>query len=152
MHRQLLAAVLVATTTGHTRAQSPAFEVATIKRNTSGSTSSSNRLQPGGRISATNSTLRNIIRNVYRVQEFQLVGGPDWLSTDRWDIVAKASGDPSPEQMMEMAKTLLADRFKLVVRRERRDTPIYALVLDRPDGRLGPKLLASTTDCQAIIA
>jgi uncharacterized protein (TIGR03435 family) len=133
-------------------AQQPAFEVATVKRNVSGSTSASNRALPGGRVTITNNTLWNIIRNFQRIQQYQLIGGPDWLSTERWDIVAKAEGDPPPERMIEMVKTLVADRFKLATHTETREMPIYALVLVKADGSLGPQLHRSTTDCAAIFA
>jgi uncharacterized protein (TIGR03435 family) len=133
-------------------AQRPTFEVATIKRTVSTSDNSFVRVQPGGRLSVGNNSLWNIIRNAYRVQGFQIVGGPDWINSERWEIVAKAEGDPAPEQLLVMLQNLLADRFKLVVRREMRDSPIYALVLARPDGRLGPQLLPSSTDCPALIA
>jgi uncharacterized protein (TIGR03435 family) len=134
------------------RAQRPAFEVASIRRNVSVGQLSSIRGQPGGRITVTNHTLRNIIRNTNRLQSYQLVGGPDWIDRDRWDIVAKGAGDPSFEQLVAMMQTLLADRFKLVTHLETRDMPIYALMLARPDGRLGPRLKASTVDCAAIAA
>src|SRR5947207_14637643 len=129
MHRRLLASLLLVGATGLSlRAQRPAFEVASIKRNNSGSDNASVRGQPGGRITLTNNTLWNIIRNAWGLQGFQIVGGPDWVNKDRWDIVAKAEGDPPPQQYGAMVQTLLADRFKLVVHRETREMPIYALV------------------------
>jgi uncharacterized protein (TIGR03435 family) len=130
----------------------PAFEVASIKRNLSGSTNSSTRGQPGGRITITNRSLRNIVQEINRLQGYQIDGGPDWIDKDRWDIVAKGEGDPSFERMAEMMKTLLADRFKLRTHRETREMPIYALVLARPDGQLGPQMKASTFDCAALVA
>ena len=122
------------------------FEVASIRRNASandGARVSGN----GGRLTITNNPLRNIIRNAWTLQDFQIVGGPSWMNTDRWDIVAKAEGNPGP-QMMAMLQKLLADRFKLVVHKETRELPIYALTFARPDHSLGPKMQASTTDCQ----
>jgi uncharacterized protein (TIGR03435 family) len=133
-------------------AASPAFEVASITRNLSGSDSASARAQLGGRASITNNSLRIIIRNAYGLQNFQIIGGPDWMNTDRWDIVAKAEGDVPPQQLLLMVRTLLADRFKLVVHTETRESPIYALVIAKSDGRLGPQLRLSSVDCPSMNA
>ena len=84
-----------------------------------------------------NNSLRNIIRNTYNVQNYQIIGGPDWINTVRWDINAKAPDDAPPQQLLLMLRTLLADRFKLVIRSETREMPIYALILASADGRLG---------------
>jgi uncharacterized protein (TIGR03435 family) len=131
---------------------SSAFEVASIKRNRSGSDSTGVRGQPGGRLTITNNTLRNIIRNAYSLQDFQIIGGPDWIDAERWDIVAKGEDNPQREQMSAMLQTLLADRFKLVVHRETREMPIYALVFSRGDRAFGPQFHVSTTDCRALMA
>ena len=135
-------------------AQQPAFEVASVKRNVSGSSSASFGGQPGGRINVVNNTLRNIIRNTWNLQNYMIVGGPDWMNDDRWDINAKAPEGPQPtqQQLMLMMRSLLADRFKLVVHNETRDTPVYALVLARPDGKFGPQLRRSELDCAALAA
>jgi uncharacterized protein (TIGR03435 family) len=135
-------ALLLAQTT----ASGPTFEVATIKRNTSGSEAARFSGQTG-RVTITNNPLRNIIRNAWGLQGFQIVGGPEWMNTERWDIVAKAEGNPQGPQMLAMLQNLLADRFKLVTHRETRDMPIYALVFSRADRSFGPKLHASETDC-----
>ena len=95
---------------------------------------------PPGRFTATNIPLKVLITNAYQLSFFQVVGGPDWVSTDRFDIAATAPDGAPPEQTRAMVRTLLKDRFKLVVHMETRDTPIYALVKARADGRLGPKL------------
>ena len=86
---------------------------------------------PPGRFTATNIPLKVLITNAYQLSFFQVVGGPDWIGTDRFDIAAKAPDDASPEQTRAMVRTLLKDRFKLVVHMETRDTPIYALVKAR---------------------
>jgi uncharacterized protein (TIGR03435 family) len=135
-----------------TPAARPVFEVASIKRNVSGSDGASVRVQPGGRLSVTNNSLRNIIRNAYNVQNFQIVGGPDWINDIRWDILAKAESEAPTPELLIMVRNLLADRFKLVVHTEMRETPVYALVLARSDGRLGPQLRPSTVDCAALLA
>jgi uncharacterized protein (TIGR03435 family) len=136
----------------HAQDGSPAFEVASVRENTSASDNASVRAQPGGRVSVTNNSLRNIIRNAYNIQNYQIIGGPDWINTVRWDITAKAPDDAPPQQLLLMVRTLLSDRFKLVVRNETREMPIYALVLARPDGRLGTQLRASNVDCAALFA
>jgi uncharacterized protein (TIGR03435 family) len=134
------------------------FEVASIKPNKSGS----NMVQiggPPGRFTATNVTLGMLIRQAYGLQNSQLVGGPAWVNSDRFDIVAKADGSPEfglftqqnarPSRTQLMMRSLLADRFKLAVHDESRELPIYALLLARTAGRLGPQLSKSAVDCGA---
>src|SRR6266511_6268504 len=114
--------------------------------------------QPG-RFIATNIPVRLLIRNAYQLQDFQISGGPDWLNSERYDINAKieapADGTPpgapllpgqGPNRLQLMIRSLLMVRFKLAARTETKDQPIYALVLVRSDGRLGPELKKSDTD------
>ena len=128
------------------------FEVASIKPNKSADPGGSFGGRPGGQLIVTNYTLRNIVRNAYGLQNFQIVGGPDWFDLDRFDIVAKAAGDASPAQMIQMVRTLLADRFKMAVHTETRELPIYALVMARDDRRPGPQLRPAAVDCAALAA
>lgn len=146
------AAACLVVVNGQTPPNPSAFEVASIKENVSGGDNASVRAQPGGRVSVSNNSLRNIVRNAYNVQNYQIIGGPDWINTVRWDITAKAADDATPPQLLLMLRTLLADRFKLVARHEQREMPIYALVIARADGRLGPQLHSSSTDCAALFA
>jgi uncharacterized protein (TIGR03435 family) len=128
----------------------PAFEVASIKVNNSGSDNFGFTARPGGVMVATNVTARQIVTYSYSMQNSRVAGGPDWLDTVRYDITAKASEAATPDQMLLMFRTLLADRFKLVMHVDARDTAIFSLVPARPDGRLGPQLRASATvDCDA---
>jgi uncharacterized protein (TIGR03435 family) len=141
----------------------PTFEVASVKPNMSGScTVASNscqsfiRLQPGGNFLVGNRTLRELIQFAYRLQSFQLVGGPDWIANERFDITAKASGDfppptpPAASTPMLMLRALLAERFRLRVRFDTREMPVYALVLARNDGQLGAQIRRSEVDCNAL--
>ena len=135
------------------------FEAASVRQNTSGEQGQSIRRQPGGRLSATNMTLRSLITFAYQLQPFQLVNDPSWLRTTNFDIVAKMEGDPAPvppgagpDPLMLAMRSLLAERFKLTVHRETREMDIYALVLGRPDGKPGPALKPSTQDCAAMMA
>jgi bla regulator protein BlaR1 len=138
----------------------PQFEVASIKPDKSGDRRMMMRAQPGGRFEMSHVTLKAMIRNAYQVQDFQLVGGPNWIDDDHFDVIAKAeqsgSGDPfraeksgQPSRGQLMLRALLAERFKLAVHTDTREMPIYALVLARGDGKLGPQFQKSTTDCAA---
>jgi uncharacterized protein (TIGR03435 family) len=140
-------------------ADRPKFEVASVRPNTSGDNKVNIGIQPGGRVTAVNVPLVMIIRNAYQLQDNQLVGAPDWVLTERYDITAKAErefppplpgGAPSPAQLM--FQSLLEERFKLAVHRETRELPIYTLVLARKDGKLGSQLTRSTLDCEAVAA
>jgi uncharacterized protein (TIGR03435 family) len=112
------------------------------------------RRQPGGRFNTFNTPVRVLITFAYQIQNHQLVGGPDWLDSARYDIVAKFEGDPpaivpgsGADHMMLATRTLLGDRFKLVVHRETRQLDIYAIMMAKPDGAPGPKLKPASGDC-----
>jgi uncharacterized protein (TIGR03435 family) len=137
-----------------TQGTAPTFEAASVKPNKSGELGGFVRRQPGGRFTVTNMALRPLITFAYQLQSMQLIGGPSWVSDDRFDIVAKMEGDPpavmagsGPDQMQLALRTLLADRFNLSVHRETRDMDVYALVMARPGGKPGPALKPSTQDC-----
>jgi uncharacterized protein (TIGR03435 family) len=133
-------------------AQSAGFEVASVKPsnpNPSGPLGAAPMVLPAlGRLTAMNATLRILVMAAYQKPPFQIVGGPDWQSSARFDINAKAEdASLTTDQMLGLLQTLLADRFKLKVHTETREVPIYALVLARSDGRLGGKLKPSTDNC-----
>jgi uncharacterized protein (TIGR03435 family) len=96
-----------------------------------------------GRINYSNVTVRALIRKAYGLRIYpQSTGGSDPLSTDRYDIIARASGEASDEQIMQMLQALLEDRFKLAVHRETRELPVFSLVV----GKGGPKFHQVTDD------
>jgi uncharacterized protein (TIGR03435 family) len=130
----------------------PSFEVATIKPNKSGDDRAYSSILPGGRLSATNVSIRDLILSAYRFrfQPAQIIGGAGWITTEHFDIEAKAASgaNPSESQIPDMLRGLLSDRFKLAVHEETREFPVYALVKNRGDGTLGPKLVPSSeADC-----
>jgi uncharacterized protein (TIGR03435 family) len=136
----------------------PTFEVASVKPNRSPEGFVQLGMQPGGLFTASNVPLRMLIRNAYQLQEAQLIGGPDWIASARFDVRAKAAdtvalnlpGPGSPAGPLQlMLQALLSERFNLKVHRETRELPIYELVLARSDGRLGPKLRPAAVDCAA---
>ncbi len=143
-------------------ADPPAFEVASIKPNNSGDGRVMMQMQPG-QFRATNITLRLLIRNAYQLQDFQISGGPSWMASDHYDLIAKMPdgfqpppGPPAPGSgpgpLQLMLRGLLAERFKLTVHNETKDSSIYALIVARSDGKLGPSLKKSETDCAAQFA
>ena len=105
------------------------FEVASIKPKGSGAGDVLMQVLPGGTMNVRNVSVRLLIRNAYTLQENQLVGGPSWMGTDRFDITAKAAGNPSQSELQAMLRALLAERFELVVRTEKRQLEVYTLVL-----------------------
>ena len=133
------------------------FEVASIKPNKSNEARQGARILPGGRIDVTNLPLGVLIRMAYGSEAIQtpgqVVGGPSWLNSDHFDIVAKAEGDPGldeqgrPTRLIAMLKALLEERFKVKVHAEVREAQTYALVLANKDGKLGPELHESKADC-----
>jgi uncharacterized protein (TIGR03435 family) len=127
------------------RGDRPAFEVASIKANKSGGPMAGPTNRPGGLFISTNRPLGVLIDVAYNLRRHQRVGGPDWIDAERFDIEARAEGNPSYEQMWPMLQSLLADRFKLIVHHETRQLPIYALELSTP-GKPGPQLTPHTDD------
>jgi uncharacterized protein (TIGR03435 family) len=106
----------------------PQFEVASIKLNKSAGGFGMVRPSPGGRFTLTNVPLQLVLTIAYRIKEFQLSGAPAWLTQERYDIEAKADGNPSLDAMLPMLQTLLEDRLQLKFHHETKELPIYALV------------------------
>jgi uncharacterized protein (TIGR03435 family) len=117
------------------------FEAASIKLNRSGEARTSMRILPGGHIEARNRTLHLLIQSAFALQGFQIIGGPKWLTSTRFDITTRG-GDRQITQhdVRVMLQTLLADRFKLIAQHETREFSVYALRPNRADGRLGPSM------------
>jgi uncharacterized protein (TIGR03435 family) len=134
----------------------PAFEVSSVKPVSPGvadlrATRPRNRLGtflPGGHFVAQNAVLGVIIKRAY--PEYTTLIGPDWIDQERFTIEARAEGDPSLGQLRVMLRQLLADRFQLRVRPERRPAEGYALVYARADRQLGSGLRRATTNCATL--
>lgn len=133
------------------------FEVASVRENTSSDMKIAIGIQPGGRFSAVNVPLWDLIRQAYGLQRTQIVGAPDWVESARFDVVAKAeaeiprSGPGSPSGPLNfMLQDLLQDRFKLRTHRETREQQIYALTFARADKNLGSGMKTSSADCASM--
>jgi uncharacterized protein (TIGR03435 family) len=118
-------------------AQPPAFEAAAIKPSNPDVDGSGWHTRPGMAI-LTGQTLKGLISIAYGVKDFQVSGGPKWLSGDRFDINAKAEGPVKDPQMLQMLQTLLADRFQLVIHHEQKVAPAYALVIAKSGLKMKP--------------
>ncbi len=119
------------------------FEVASIKPSAPGGRGVRLQMAPGGRLDASNVTVKILIQQAYGVKDFQISGGPGWINSDRYDLVAKADSDIGRhEELMPLMQKLLADRFQLTIHRDTKELPIYALVV----GKNGPKLKESASD------
>jgi uncharacterized protein (TIGR03435 family) len=115
----------------------PAFEVASIKP--AADTPGTSFFFDRGKVEVKKGTVRGIIEMAYEVRDFQISGGPAWLNSDGFDIVAKSAPDGSgiPELRRKL-QTLLAERFQLKVHHETKELPVYALEV----GKKGTKLKA----------
>ena len=138
----------------------PAFAVVSVRQNVSSG--------PGGRTGGAmqperfivqNATLKTIVRRAYGATgqapgntldllDQQVAGGPEWVTTDKFDITATTTTPAQPPQMRLMAQRMLAERFQLKAHWEKREMPVYLLTMARPDGRPGPGMtLKSEADC-----
>jgi uncharacterized protein (TIGR03435 family) len=118
----------------------PSFEVADIRVNQDAGEEPSGRFLPGGRLELRRFSLKEIISTAYNVEDDRVEGGPSWLASDRFDVIAKAAGKPSKDDLYLMLQGLLAERFKLVVRHESKVVPVFALIVKKG----GPKFRETT--------
>ncbi len=93
------------------------FEAASVKPNDAPGVTGTGTIRalPGGRLSAHGAIIKLIVQNAYKVQRFQIVDGPNWIESARYDIEATAGSAVPPQQMPLMLQALLEDRFKLKV-------------------------------------
>ena len=126
------------------------FDVASVRKNTSGGAAGGRfQIFPGGQFRAANATVRQLVQAAYdfTYERFQIIGGPSWIDDDRYDVqAAPVAQSPdsiaTPQEIAVRIQALLADRFKLVLRREMREMQLYDLRLTQPDA-----LRANTDTC-----
>ena len=116
----------------------PTFDVATIKPSTSGEANLQMLRFGENDFEMRNASLVDVITYAYNVQSKQIVGGPEWMSHDRYDIKAKPDilGVPSPGQMRSLVRKLLADRFKLTFHTEKKQMSAYVLTVAKTGSKL----------------
>jgi len=104
------------------------FEVVSVKPADPGANGSSWGAPPG-RLTMRNTTLKNLVMNAFRLNEYQITGGPKWMDSARFNIDAKLPAGAPQDQIPLMMQAMLADRFKLQSHRETRTLREYALVV-----------------------
>jgi uncharacterized protein (TIGR03435 family) len=115
-------------------AGTPAFEVVSVKVNTTGHPSG--MFSSPGMLSIGNRTLRELLCEAYRLKQYQVVGDEGWIKTISYDIVGKTIGPANSNEMLAMVRTTLADRFELRFHRETRQLRGYWLVIGKDGSRL----------------
>ncbi len=116
----------------------PAFEVASIRPSSEQVTQVSAGLRvAGSQVRVTGMSLKDYIGMAYGVKP-QQIEGPDWLGQARFDLAATIPADGSAAQLEGMLQSLLADRFKMTMHREKKEFPVYALGVARGGAKLQP--------------
>ena len=153
-------------TVGQTPSARPEFDVVDIKLNASGSPDGVGEILPSGQFRATNIPLKEILKFAYNLRDEAIVGAPNWVDTDRYDIVGKAPAAGSEEtfwrsdsrlQFMrlyytdqtfrQMVQSLLADRFKLSVHSDQKPTSVFALTVAKGGPKLQKAVESGRPDC-----
>ena len=133
----MLPVVLAVALAAQAAAPPATFDAVSIRKREGGTGGTT--IRPQGGYVAPNVAVQNVVTTAYNLRNVQLIGGPEWIRTDRYDILARATGNPSREQLRPMLQAMLTERFKFAAHWEKRDMQGYRLVLVQP-GRLGPKM------------
>jgi uncharacterized protein (TIGR03435 family) len=124
----------------------PHFEVCDIKENKSDDVNISANFAKGGRVDVHNIPMHAMIAAIYKVP-MDMVSGPAWINSARFDMVAKAAPTSTEDDLFEMTKTMLVERFKMVMHLEKKTVPVYALVVGKKGPAMTPTNAASTFGC-----
>jgi uncharacterized protein (TIGR03435 family) len=125
----------------------PAFDVVVVTINKSGEPFAERRILPGGRLELTNNTLKDLIIEAWDKRKDEITGGPPWLASDRFDVIAKAPVQTSDADRRLMLRAVLKERFGLAVHEEERILPVYALVTLKGGPKLSPPTVSARTFC-----
>ena len=152
--RTALSILALGSASAHSSQRQPpaSFDVVSVRPSEPGAQGGISR-PVNGIVRVNRAPVRRIIQFAYDIDPILHdplpVGGPSWIDDDLFVIEARGPADLSLQDARRMMQSLLRDRFNLRVRSETRDLPVYALVLARADGRLGPGLRRSKIDCTA---
>jgi uncharacterized protein (TIGR03435 family) len=120
------------------------FDAESVRLDRSGGGGRNNLALAGGHLAMKSVSLRQLLAQAYKFASLSdavnmIVGMPDWANSERFDIDAEADGDPSTDQKRLMLQSLLVRRFELAVHHEKRQLPVYILLVAKP-GKLGPQI------------
>jgi uncharacterized protein (TIGR03435 family) len=127
------------------------FDVASVKAADAASGGMMMRMMPSS-FEAAGVPLRLLLRQALQKPDYQIIGAPSWVDTERYTVAAKAASGTPQNAMPVMMVNLMKDRFQMTIHMETRELPIFNLVLARGDKRLGPNLKESSAECQATMA
>ena len=148
----LATGILLASCAAALNAQAPAAPppyVASPMRKTVDDTNRRTGFMPGG-FTMGGGTIRSIFQLAYPSQAADPIGAPAWMSAERFDLVVRFDGMPTPAEMQAIFREIFATQLKLKAHYERRDTPVYNLVVARSDGRLGKSVKKLDVECDAL--
>jgi uncharacterized protein (TIGR03435 family) len=147
----LVVAVLYVASLSHAQSQTrPSFEVASVKPNPSSDGGLTVRLaNPSSRFAMERASARDIIEFAYNLQDRRLSGGPKWIDSEKFDVMAQIADSEiaelqklSPDQFLAnvrlMVQSLLADRFALKLSHETKELPVYVLTIGKDGSKLKP--------------
>jgi uncharacterized protein (TIGR03435 family) len=129
-----VAAILIALLPCNALCQSVSFETASISPGAAGTPSAPIRVTRNG-IVAANATLKQLVAFAFDLHEIE-VSGPAWIDVGRYDVTARTSSPTAPEQLRLMLQKLLEDRLAFISHRERREIPVYWLVVAEGGAKL----------------
>jgi uncharacterized protein (TIGR03435 family) len=129
------------TALSQTRVKKPTFEVASIKRDTN-SSDSNLKVDPGGRLIATNRALSDLIFHAYNLRPYQIPDMPEWIHSAYYDVEAKGDGNLSWDEVMPMLQSLLEDRFRLKVHWSTKEQPVFFITVAKGGIKLKPSIAA----------
>jgi uncharacterized protein (TIGR03435 family) len=115
------------------------FEVASVRRSPTDSESFV-QAHPGGRLDISHQTLRTLIAFAWRYQTSQIAGGPSWVRSEYFSIAAKSTNSPDEEGLLNMTRSLLEERFALLMHSETKDALVYSLVRVKTGRKSAPGL------------
>jgi uncharacterized protein (TIGR03435 family) len=143
----LLALFVSLASIGQAQTSGPQFDVVSIKHNASTTGGGGGRTFPDGSQRMVNMAVRQFIQTASPSPTREVIGLPDWATTERYDVEVKPPAGSTREQIKQMWQAMWVERFRLAAHIEQRERDVFSMVLARSDGTLGPDLNPSPNDC-----